>query len=263
MIFFLHARDYSNTGDISSCPFQYFDFFKKYDHRFVDIADVMDRYGTSEMSYSKCVDAVTKDDVVIVGGGGLIGYCDEWHRRINEMTSKAGLAIGWGFGDNFIGSDKTSVRIDFSKFSILGLRDYVGNSGTYVPCVSCMYPGLKTKFQKKRKVGVVIHKDLAADSSTFPPGSFIATNAMSQSSLVRFIGECEKVMSPSYHVCYWAALMNVPCTAMNGVNSKIARAKFSHDWGDNSGFIDDCIDRNMKFSLEVDNLIRGFISKRR
>lgn len=263
-VFFLHGRDFSNAGDIASCPYEYFDFFKGLECRFVDLCGACERHGRSGMIWTEVASQVTSEDVVVVGGGGLVGFADSWHEAINRLTSRAGKAVGWGFGRNFSGEDRTKVKLDLGRFRLLGTRDSrdpVG--GRYVPCVSCMHPQFRAvRGPKKRKRGIVLHKDEVTPAggqlAAFLDGADLACNAMDVRSLIRFLSECEEVCSNSYHVCYWSALLNVPVRTIGRPTSrKLLDAGFDYCGGDNSGFYLDCVERNRKFSEEVRKLILG------
>ena len=263
-IWFLHARDYSNAGDVASCPYGYFDFFKDQDCGFVDLTYNQDRYGRSRQFWSDPDVCVRKEDALIVGGGGLVGYADTWHEAVNSLASKAGKAVGWGFGRNFAGEDRTKVKLDLGRFGLLGTRDFREPlGGRYVPCPSCMHPQLRKGRNPKRRRGIVLHKDgtfhAGEDRRGLVDGADFACNAMGAGRLIEFISECEEVWSNSYHACYWAALLDVPARNLGeSANRKFLDAKFDYHGGSNAGFYDECVRLTKQFSLEVRKLILGY-----
>ena len=255
--YFLHARDFANAGDISCCPYEYFDFLRKHECVFVDLTGNNDRHGPSGMYWTDVVGRVTKDDVVIVGGGGLAGYVDSWHEAINAMSSRAGRAIGWGFGENFAGERKTRVPLDLASFDLVGTRDFKDNASRYVPCASCMHPQFRCGRRKVRGRGIVLHRDaVTRPRPALFEGADVVCNSMDVRRLMEFISGCEEVYSNSYHACYWAALFNVPVRNLDeSPNRKFLRARFDYHGGDNSGFYEECVEISTKFAEEARDVI--------
>ena len=250
-IVFAHVRNYANSGDMASCPYQYFkDFFNQFECKFLDISDAL--------PYEENI--VGKDDCVIVGGGGLDGYHDTWQKRINSLAKRAKISIGWGFGSNRNPkrSNPITVSIDYDAFTLVGTRDYKENKGRYLPCVSCMHPAFKKEYKKVREIGFVMHRDSIIDASNIPTYAKIATNSMGITRLMEFIGSSKTIESNSYHVCYWASLFNVPVKryAFDNNDSRFNNAKFKLE-GNNDGFLQECIDLNTKFFNEVKTILKG------
>ena len=213
------------------------------------------------MSYLRAIKTVTKSDFMIVGGGALDGYCDIWHERINEAVSSAGLAIGWGFGFNSSKVEAlTKVDIGFSKFDELGTRDFKEPHGRYLPCVSCMSEFFGIEYEKKRKTGVVAHKETALELAEFKhyPDVWFFNNSSMMHRVIRFIGESEQIISGSYHIQYWAHLLNVPCYTLNADDIRISGAEFKVDGSLDPGFYDRCVEKNTSFSEKVFSHIKQF-----
>ena len=49
---------------------------------------------------SPLIDTIEKDDIVIVGGGGLMNFNETWNHQINVILEKSDNVIGWGLGFN-------------------------------------------------------------------------------------------------------------------------------------------------------------------
>lgn len=204
VIHFAHCRNPKNTGDMECTPYQYFDFFKNRQHNFIDIADFHE--------YNP--DVVKPEDCVIIGGGGIDRYHEVWQTRINELIHKARLAIGWGFGinDNPSYNNPITTKIDYEAFKLLGTRDFIETRGEYVPCVSCMNKSFDSisEIGIKRKYGVVAHYESIVNLGDFSRDSELITNSQPMSKIIRFMAESEVILSNSYHICYWAVLMEKP-----------------------------------------------------
>src|SRR5574344_579698 len=255
-IHFVHVRNFSNSGDMASCPYQYFkDFFDNFDCDFTDISDIF--------PFDK--DNFSKNDCVIIGGGGLDGYHEIWQQRINFLLENSKISIGWGFGTNS-NQDRDKKRqpdnnaftpIKYDAFTLLGTRDVKETHGKYVPCVSCMNDAFDLKLNKCFKTGVILHKDSIISSAEFPKKSFIVSNSMSQNKLIDFIIECQTIFTNSYHACYWAALANVPVYRMmiDFNDSRFINAEFDFNGGQNSGFLEKCRKLNLEFFEDVKKLL--------
>ena len=211
-IHFVHRIDSSNAGDISCCPLSYFAEFSSVQWQRHDI-------------YNINYNAITKDDIVILGGGGLIDCLEEWNESINKLFEICQNVILWGAGYNaHFDAQKTTSQIQWQKFKFIGIRDYNHPSGfSYLPCVSCLHPDLQKQFPRKRKIGIIEHKsypvsvEQAADK---------ITNKTSISEIIEFIGSSDIIITNTYHACYWATLMNKKVILTEAFSSKFDYLKY-------------------------------------
>lgn len=169
---------------------------------------------------------IGRDDVVIIGGGGLIDFSDEWNAIINKCISLSDNVVIWGAGYNrHYANQAITESIEMEKIKLIGIRDYI-DENTYVPCVSCMLPHFDLNYTVKRKIGVAKHKEFSENI----PGEFSkydsVTNAASLESVIRFIGESEYIATNSYHMCYWATLLKKKVVLFGEFSSKFDNLRY-------------------------------------
>jgi hypothetical protein len=226
---FLHCRNFFNTGDICSCPFWYFrQFFLGFDRmRFIDISDweFRSEYRTS---------GVSEDTLLIVGGGGLIDYCNTWNSRINELVSMAGVSVGWGIGSNRNPNRpqneefKITTQVDTSKFSLFSIRDF--NQGLrYVPCVSSLHSQFgKCQKIKKREIGVIRHYGSVKGSADIVKLPYEAIdNSYDPCDIIDFIASSGAIITDSYHMMLWSVWLEIPVYRFGGVDVVDSRIDLS------------------------------------
>ena len=108
LIHFIHRIDNSNIGDLASCPLEYFKYFRQFKIKKHDI-------------YQIDFKSIRKNDIVIIGGGGLFNCLEEWNVSINKVLKICNNVIGWGIGFNTHHGTKTKTSINFSKFKLLSI----------------------------------------------------------------------------------------------------------------------------------------------
>ncbi len=203
MIHFIYRIDKNNVGDLACSPVRYFKQFNKlsfYEH------------DTNSIAFDK----IKEDDLVIIGGGGMIDCWDEWNQSINRILKQCRFVVGWGVGFNQPYSSSISIKIQLNKFKMLGIRDWNHPSKIpFLPCVSCFIDLLDKKYKIKRRIGVVTHKDFRINLD-YPTIS----NKGSLREIISFIGSSEIIVTSSYHACYWATLMKKKVILMNPFSTK-------------------------------------------
>jgi hypothetical protein len=96
-------------------------------------------------------------------------------------------------------------------------------------------------------------------ADALPAGSDIMTNAGSMQRIIDFIASHATIYSDSYHMLYWAALLNVPCFSMHEPTScKLLDAEFDWRGGSNAGFYGRCVELNRKFDKDVQAAVAAF-----
>ena len=262
-LYFVHCRNFANTGDMMSCPFEHFKsyFEENFDCRFVDISDRI------PFNY----DEITKDDYAIIGGGGLDGYHEGWQQKINNVISKVKVAVGWGFGSNRNPQRSNIVdsKLNLNALALFGIRDAGESFGRYVPCVSCIGVDsslLQTKPTKQ--CGVIMHLESIIHSKSIPQNCDIIANSQDLKAILKFIAEHEFIISNSYHICYWAMLLQRPVYRLYGVDCDSRYNLFEYDIPNWSGhrdlskeivvprFLDKCKRLNLEFFEEVKTIFR-------
>ena len=213
-IHFIHIIGSKNPGDEFCGPELYFrDLFAdhvQYVHKFYGI-----RY-----------DSILRDDVVVIGGGGLLECCDAWQKNINRCVERCDNVVIWGAGDNTRrGGNPPKVAIRYEDMVLVGCRDY-NYRFDYLPCVSCMLPQLDLDYPIARRIGVVEHQHYSIDN--FPQFEKISNETRDLRMFLRFIGQSEIIITNTYHAWYWATLMGKKVILTEEILPRKISTKFSH-----------------------------------
>ena len=231
-IHFIKINDfnYINAGDIYCSPYIWFhDFFDKYSC-------------VSHCLSSVRYDQISKEDIVIIGGGGLINY-NPWFNfniAINKILSLCNNVILWGAGFNcaYINGtvEQFSPKVDFSKFKLYGIRDFQFDNYNYVPCCSCMNPLLSIAHSIKPKVkyGSMLHPLMKTKS--LPIDMDNVSHFSNINAIMDFISDHEIIVTNSYHCALWSMLAGrkvvSPSSLLEGnkFNFFEKKPEFCSDW---------------------------------
>lgn len=200
----------ANVGDAWCSPLHFFDF------------------GLSTLRSIFDVNKIRKDDpqLVIIGGGGLIGQADD---KIRELILSRDVVL-WGVGINKHYTNKTPCEKsgDFPgpypegiwDAKLVGLRDYVppeeehryNSKRQYLPCVSCMSPLFDTysKIKPTKKMVAFEHGDNPIQERKIfqlPDTPFAYNMHPSLETTLQHLASGEFVLTNSYHGIYWAQLL--------------------------------------------------------
>ncbi|MCQ3830628.1 polysaccharide pyruvyl transferase family protein [Microbulbifer elongatus] len=199
--------NYSNTGDIFSSPLMYTqNFFKNYS---------VITHNLSSVRYTQ----ISRNDVVIIGGGGLLNY-NPWFNfnvAISKIVDLCDNVVLWGAGFNSTYNWKKgtvpdySPKIDFSRFALYGIRDkdYCGHN--FVPCASSMSPLLQKAYDARpsKKLGTILREDEVRDEKRlYLEGVENITHYNNYTTVMDFIADHEYIVTTSYHGALWATLAN-------------------------------------------------------
>ena len=191
-IHFIHVIEPRNQGDMLCYPYLYFKkYFKRYNCKI---------HSTKNIDFG----SISTRDTVVLASGGCFECLDSFQDAINTLLDINDCVIGWGCGHNAHHDRPVYWHIDFSKFKLLGVRDYNYPRQAYVPCVSAMHPLLETRREIIRKIGVIEHQDFPITEFSFDK----TNHCQSMYDICRFIAESEVIITNTYHSAYWAQLMN-------------------------------------------------------
>jgi hypothetical protein len=198
-IHFIHRYITNNTGDKACGYYQYFlDEFKDYRCIVHDINCVT-------------LSLIKREDIVIIGGGGLLNATAEWNYNINKAAGIADKAIIWSAGFNAKKGSNSSNSLNWDSFDLVTVRDFSYENFRYTPCATCVMPALEKTYVNKRKIGVVGHKDVMNHLPEEMKSYELITNSAPIEEFVEFIGTSEIVFTNSYHAAYWSILMQKKC----------------------------------------------------
>lgn len=241
-IHFVNALNVNNCGDYMSSPLDYYDTFSHY-------PIMMHHVDTVKL------DAIKANDIVILGGGGLLNGGVGRNRCINALLDHGTPVIGWSLGfHDYYSHTSISVTVDLNRFALLGIRDYQHPCGApYLPCVSCMSPELRKTATIKREVGIVEH--LTHPISDLPFDRI--KNSQSMSDVTDFIASSEIIVTSSYHAAYWAMLMGKPVICTNTFAVKFDYFKYKPEFIDCS----DLSIQNIKSTVLKGHIYRDFLDE--
>lgn len=172
--YLLHRRDQHNTGDWNCGPGQYFAFPEPLALDITQIREIKP----------------TKDDLVVIGGGGMLGVFDA---EMDVARSLPCRKVLWGIGGNLVGASED--RYDTSWADLEGRRD----KEPFLPCVSCMHPVWDMDVEPFREVAEIEHFGIRFGAPL--------NNTASIRKIAYTIKSAHKVRTTSYHVAYWSHLM--------------------------------------------------------
>ncbi|MBN7813446.1 polysaccharide pyruvyl transferase family protein [Algoriphagus sp. H41] len=212
-VHFVHRCNTINTGDLQCGYYKY--FLTRFSNFNCYVHDL------NSVDYS----IIRYNDVVLVGGGGLLNNLSTWNYTINRLGRISKTAVIWSAGFNMHVDRKVKYEIDFRNFRLIAIRDFGHSSGfEYVPCATCMMPELLLDYDIKRKIGVVSHGSIALPEHLLRYESI--SNEYSAKDMVEFIGSSEIVLTNSFHVIYWATLMQKKCIVVSPFSEKFKFLKF-------------------------------------
>lgn len=219
IIHFINRIDNTNVGDWNCCPLNYFyEFFKCYNLMRHDI----DFIGWEQIS---------KEDVVIIGAGGMLNVTQSFNVNINKLLDKCDTVIAWSVGFNthneqwFQGDD--FERINYERFKLISIRDYNHPSNLeWLPCPIALTPEVKKKNAILRKIGVIEHKNLSLPELPYEKIS----NAYNIDEITDFISTSETIVTNSYHMVYLAHLMNKKAVVINKFSTKFDYYKYKPEF---------------------------------
>lgn len=238
---FINRIDDTNCGDRMACPLlYYYDYFKQYNIK---------RHDISYIDF----DAISPNDVIIIGGGGLFNYAESINREINTLLDIGAPVIGWTPGlntHNEFGGAFTS-KLHFEKFSLLGIRDF-GNKENipFLPDITCKMKELKKHYDIRRRIGIAQHKDYPLTEYPYDR----ITNNESLEKIIQFIGESEIVISNSFHMIYWSLLLGKKTICANPFSSKFYTYKYPPEYCNSLENLETCIENAKNYDI-LDNCI--------
>lgn len=219
-IHFINRIDRDNAGDWNCSPLEYYYwFFKNYN---------VIRHDIGSVDYNE----IDRDDVVILGGGGLFNVLEPFNQAINRVLSLCDHVIAWSCGFNThnekMPSDIDPTPIDFDKFMLTTIRDYDHPSGIdYLPCPSVKALIIDKDRKPLRKYGILYHRNLS-EINQLPFDSI--SNNESITRINDFILDSEAIVTNSYHGAYWASLLERKVIVVNKFSSKFDWFKYAPEF---------------------------------
>jgi len=193
MIYEVHRKVYNNIGDYYCNPSKYFNFSE---------------VTSGEIMYN---DFPVKDNILIIGGGGLIHKKFQLHIQ-NILNKSPKFSVLWGIGHNFGKKHvkKQGSNVYYPKWidevDLVGIRDWIpGQEKYYLPCVSCMHNTFNKSYKSQYEFVYFTH----AFKSKYTLNNYphMSNNEMNFDKVIEFLGSGNTVITDSYHGAYWAQLL--------------------------------------------------------
>lgn len=188
-VFSLKVWGANNGGDNGCCPLDYFDFGQ------YERLDIREEFSTKSIS---------KNDLVVIGGGGLLNYHADWNRRINNVVASGAKVVVWGAGENTHFDDLSQKPSLFLDGCLVGVRDFNHPLFDYLPCPSCMSSVFDEISNEGSGIGIILHSDTKLPEQL--AGLPVIDNSKSMTEVVKFIKSKKVIMTNTYHGAYWSRL---------------------------------------------------------
>jgi hypothetical protein len=230
-IIFTNVNFPGNVGDFWSSPLKYYKFPFKYEH--IHLLDIH-RGITNVGGYDRFK---IKDSIIIIGGGGLLTYKNNYVQNVIDYLTKNNQVILWS-----IGSNTTTDIVDYSivghdNVKLAGIRDIVyGEKFDYLPCVSCKHTLFDNDVEVTDDVGVYEHIDLPINIDNLPK----LKNSAKIDDVFNFIKSKNTIITSTFHGVYWSQLLNkkVIYYTNTGLNSKFVNLKHRIDTCDENNYLE-------------------------
>ena len=221
-IHFINRIDRDNVGDWNCCPLEYYYwYFKNYN---------IIRHDIGSVDFNE----IDRDDIVILGGGGLFDVLEPFNQAINTFLKLCDHVIAWSCGFNThnerLRADTELTPIDIDKFMLAGVRDYDHPSGAeYLPCPSVKALSPDKDRSPIRRYGIIFHRNLP-EISELPYDSI--SNNESITRINDFILDSEAIVTNSYHCAYWASLLERKAIVVNKFSTKFDGFKYPPEFAE-------------------------------
>ena len=193
MIFFAHVKVTKNAGDKRCCPYYYYQsYFKQFNCQIINLTSLRHIH-------------IQKNDIVIIGGGGILDASRQWNDNIIYAMKHTSNIILWGCGYNNNGKVAFNP-IPIHKTMLAGIRDFKHPYIRFIPCPSCksvFFDRIKTE---KEYIGIVKHYGNKLTLNDSFNGIETIWNDSPMQDIVNFIHRHSIILSDSYHGLYWASL---------------------------------------------------------
>lgn len=203
-------------------------------------------------------------DVAVFGGGQIFAAVVD---AIVHQAAAARHCVTWAIGMRAAKRKVPQVAEFKARTTLIGCRDIDIPDTTYVPCPSCLAPGLSAPPAPQHAVVMYLHAKKSDDVER-PFGIPRHTNYQGGlDDALSFIASGETVVTNSFHGTYWAMLMGrrVLCLPFSGKFNGFARMPALADpgnWqGDLSrayalpGYLEECRAATAAFHAKVMNLV--------
>lgn len=207
---------------------------------------------------------------VVFGGGGLIA--DGFDPAFQKAIACGATRVIWGAGSDYSHQTNPVYPGWVKDFDLVGLRDF-GNPYGYVPCASCMHPIFMEYAEYPETNGVLAvdhfnRKLPIANSDVDVWMDYPMWGHFHR--LIQAIAAAELIVTRSYHVCYYGALLRKKVVCIKPWSSKFYGLKHPPTFCNDAsewvaagrlaqrapvGYLQECRQINTEFSEKVKALL--------
>jgi hypothetical protein len=181
---------------------------------------------------------VEPSPLAIVGGGGLFDG-GQLESCLQDVLERHGDVVLWGAGLNRPRNYEERYYPDWmNRFTLAGVRDWGGGiEERWVPCPSCMHPGLDIAGDPKEEFVVYNHCETYfvidyenAAKSRATKGALTAeqntnTSFSTMAGALKFLSKGKTVLTTSYHGAYWGMLLGRDVIVQGGHSMRFDRMR--------------------------------------
>ena len=245
---YLFRRDFDNAGDLHSCPMHYLSG---------------DKHGIMIDVYDNNLPNI-EVDVLFIGGGAIFStkkFVNSIEHILTRVKSK--YKIVWGVGLTPALLENNNIQYD-----LFGVRDFNIPNYTWTPCSSALHASLYKNLTKipSKKFLVVDHWKRPIEFTL--EHTRLNNKPNNINAIIENIVDHEYVFTTSFHVAYWAILLNrktyvigenLPGKFHTMKHSPIIVPKFNDELLDQTLIWDnayeECVEANKNFRHRIKDLI--------
>ena len=245
---YVFRRDFQNPGDLYSCIMHYLN--ADYQSIMIDV-------------YNSKIPKIDVD-VVFVGGGAIFSttkFINNVDKVLSNINAKYKIAWGVGLTEEL----KTTIQ---SNFNLFGSRDFRGDENQWVPCPSAFHPLITHNLNKKPTKNFLVIDHWKRPIEFNHDHTRMINKPNNIESIIEAISNHERIFTSSYHVAYWATLLqkrtyvigeNLPGKFFTMKHSPVIAERYTDDLLQQGtvyyNAYNECINANKKFKKQVENLI--------
>jgi hypothetical protein len=186
---------------------------------------------------------ISKSDMVIIGGGGLLRHNEIWSAHILEYCLKATCII-WapGYNQHFGYTQKEQVHVDIMQNAYaIALRDYFENPPAFeyerMFDTSCFLRDFDEPCDPSKRngaTGAYLHGSLLAGQFTQSllsqltrSDDILLNNCTNITQVIEFLCGYDTIITSSYHGLLWATYLNKATYVVNAFSEKFLNLPFS------------------------------------
>lgn len=243
-LFHVHRMDPKNIGDMLASPLNYLPDLKRHVTKTFDIYESADR---NIMEHN-----ISREDVVIIGGGGLLNCLNGWNRHIRQYCATA-KCILWSVGRNLHTGTSLAREITADELKRVSITFNTRDSTELkakrtLLDTTCLHPVFDEPCGSEGEGhGYYMHKSFRGGKS----GTDVMYNNVTSIKKVKaFMCRFQTVTTSSYHGLLWSFYLGRKVKVMNTFSEKFKLVPFNYTTDNGPEMLKKCRSKNMAFYEE-------------